>query len=110
MINRHDVMLLVDKSNDIQFILIKRVYQEAWSTLLRSVHSVLNRSPAHLLKEVILVDDASEHEFLKDNLDQYFAKHPKVKILRSPDRIGLIKARLLGHKHATGKVLTFLGI
>ena len=35
-------------------------YNEALSALLRTVHSVLDRTPAHLLHEIILVDDNSE--------------------------------------------------
>ncbi|XP_027488596.1 polypeptide N-acetylgalactosaminyltransferase 6-like, partial [Corapipo altera] len=34
-------------------------HNEAWSTLLRTVYSVLHSAPASLLREVILVDDAS---------------------------------------------------
>ncbi|XP_043397528.1 polypeptide N-acetylgalactosaminyltransferase 11 isoform X3 [Chelonia mydas] len=35
-------------------------YNEAFSALLRTVHSVLDRTPAYLLHEIILVDDNSE--------------------------------------------------
>uniref|UniRef100_H3A7G2 Polypeptide N-acetylgalactosaminyltransferase n=1 Tax=Latimeria chalumnae TaxID=7897 RepID=H3A7G2_LATCH len=81
---------------------------EVWSTLLRSVHSVLNRSPPQLLKEVILVDDFSSKEYLKDNLDKYMSQFPKVLVLHLNERHGLIRARLAGAGIATGDVLTFL--
>ncbi|KAF6027953.1 GALNT1 [Bugula neritina] len=84
-------------------------HNEAWSTLLRTVHSVIFRSPRHLLKEIVLVDDASDQEHLKERLDEYVSKLPvPVNIQRIPVRGGLIRARLKGAKAATGKVLTFL--
>ncbi|VDP67881.1 unnamed protein product [Schistosoma curassoni] len=54
------------------------VYEEHWETLIRTIVSVLNRSPLELIKEVIL------------------------------EREGLIRAKLLGAKLATGDVLIFL--
>lgn len=84
-------------------------FNEHWSTLLRTVYSVLNRSPSELIVEIILVDDASNKPFLKSKLDQYVALYlPKVKIVRLSERSGLILARLAGAKIATGDVFIFL--
>lgn len=77
-------------------------HNEAWSTLLRTVWSVINRSPRPLLKEIILVDDASEREYLGRKLDNYVKTLPvKTFVLRTVKRSGLIRARLLGAKHVT---------
>ncbi|XP_064614633.1 putative polypeptide N-acetylgalactosaminyltransferase 9 [Liolophura sinensis] len=83
-------------------------HNEAWSTLLRTVHSVIDRTPSNLLKEIILVDDFSSEEFLKDKLDEYVASIDKVRIIRAPQRQGLIRARLLGFEAVTAKVAMFL--
>ncbi|KAM3175533.1 hypothetical protein ACTXT7_008313 [Hymenolepis weldensis] len=83
-------------------------HNEAWSVLLRSVHSILDRSKQELVKEIILVDDASTMDHLKKPLEVYMNFLQKVKIIRAEERQGLIRARMLGAKAATGKVLVFL--
>uniref|UniRef100_A0A8C9X1F6 Polypeptide N-acetylgalactosaminyltransferase 10 n=1 Tax=Sander lucioperca TaxID=283035 RepID=A0A8C9X1F6_SANLU len=83
-------------------------HNEGWSSLLRTVHSVLNRSPPQLIAEVILVDDFSDKEHLKASLEEYMMRMPKVRILRTKKREGLIRTRLLGAGSAKGEVITFL--
>ncbi|XP_029588508.1 polypeptide N-acetylgalactosaminyltransferase 12 isoform X2 [Salmo trutta] len=83
-------------------------YNEAWSTLLRTVHSVLETSPDVLLREVVLVDDYSDRAHLKEPLENYISSLKKVHLIRARKREGLVRARLLGASIATGDVLTFL--
>ncbi|EDQ87587.1 uncharacterized protein MONBRDRAFT_37866, partial [Monosiga brevicollis MX1] len=75
-------------------------YNEAFSPLMRSVHSVLNRSPPQLLKEIVLVDDGSDKPWLQDELVDYVALLPKVRLVRQSHRSGLVEARLRGIREA----------
>lgn len=83
-------------------------HNELWSMLLRTVTSVVLRTPAFLLQEVILVDDASTHEYLHKPLEFYIKAMTNVKLIRQAAREGLIRARLAGAAVATGDVLVFL--
>ncbi|XP_064131146.1 polypeptide N-acetylgalactosaminyltransferase 11 isoform X3 [Loxodonta africana] len=85
-------------------------YNEAFSALLRTVHSVTDRTPAHLLHEIILVDDDSDLDDLKGELDEYVQKYlpGKTKVIRNKKREGLIRGRMIGAAQATGEVLVFL--
>ena len=44
-------------------------HNEHWTTLLRTAQSVFNRSPKHLLHEIILVDDYSSKGKLVGRID-----------------------------------------
>ncbi|KAI9552197.1 hypothetical protein GHT06_022534 [Daphnia sinensis] len=84
-------------------------HNEAWSTLLRTVWSIITRSPRELLAEIILVDDASERDYLGKELEEHVANFPvPVHVLRTHKRSGLIRARLIGAKQVKGQVITFL--
>ncbi|KAK3092658.1 hypothetical protein FSP39_005536 [Pinctada imbricata] len=85
-------------------------HNEGWSTLLRTVHSVINMSPPQFLKEVVMVDDFSDKEHLKDKLETYLKKEFKglVKLYRNKERMGLIGTRTRGAELSTGDVIIFL--
>ncbi|XP_059681797.1 polypeptide N-acetylgalactosaminyltransferase 18 isoform X2 [Gavia stellata] len=83
---------------------------EALSVILRSIHSAIDRTPAHLLKEIILVDDNSNNEELKEKLKKYVdevnARKPGfIKVVRHSKQEGLIRSRVSGWRVATAPVV-----
>lgn len=81
-------------------------YNEHFKTLLRTVYSVLNKTPENLLEEIILIDDMSDLKNLHEELEEYIKTKSlrKVKLIKAERREGLIRARLLGARKAKGKV------
>ena len=85
-------------------------HDEHLTTLLRSVHSIVKRTPPELLVEIILVDDFSTKKFLGEELEENIRKNFKaglVKVIRNKAREGLIRTRMAGADIAKGEVIVF---
>ncbi|XP_061534662.1 N-acetylgalactosaminyltransferase 7 isoform X2 [Phycodurus eques] len=85
-------------------------HNEGWSTLMRTIHSVIKRTPRKYLAEIVMIDDFSNKVHLKERLEVYIKQwNGLVKLFRNEKREGLIQARSIGAKKATkGQVLIYL--
>ncbi|XP_037328169.1 N-acetylgalactosaminyltransferase 7 isoform X3 [Pungitius pungitius] len=85
-------------------------HNEGWSTLMRTVHSVIKRTPRRYLAEIVMIDDFSNKEHLKERLEEYIKQwNGLVQLFRNEKREGLIQARSIGANKATkGQVLIYL--
>uniref|UniRef100_A0A7S1FIA9 Ricin B lectin domain-containing protein n=1 Tax=Noctiluca scintillans TaxID=2966 RepID=A0A7S1FIA9_NOCSC len=92
-------------------------HNEAFTTLVRSVHSVLDYTPPELLTEIIVVDDASvslDNNFdeyfvrLQDELTEYLYLLPKVRLIRLRRRRYFSIARMEALWRAQGEAIVFL--
>ncbi|PVD19541.1 hypothetical protein C0Q70_20030 [Pomacea canaliculata] len=87
------------------------VHDEWPSVLQRTLYSVINRSPRHLLMEIILVDDNSTLKGLQQDLDDRIAADfpdGLVHVVRMRQRAGLVRARMAGVRAAKGDVIVIL--
>uniref|UniRef100_A0A8C9RJ91 Polypeptide N-acetylgalactosaminyltransferase n=1 Tax=Scleropages formosus TaxID=113540 RepID=A0A8C9RJ91_SCLFO len=87
---------------------------EALSIIKRAIRSIVDKTPARLLKEIILVDDNSSNEDLKENLDLYIKsiekQNPGLHFtkVRHSQQMGLSQARISGWSAATADVVAIL--
>ncbi|KAI4903878.1 hypothetical protein NFI96_022132 [Prochilodus magdalenae] len=100
--------------SDLPTLSVVLIYlDEALSVIKRAICSVINRTPVHLLKEIILVDDQSTNEDLQGKLNAFINAIHKtrpglVKKVRHAEQMGLTQARLSGWEAATGDVVAIL--
>ncbi|KAL0968523.1 hypothetical protein UPYG_G00267970 [Umbra pygmaea] len=107
----------VDKKypKDLPSIAVVLIYlDEALSIIKRAVRSIIDRTPEHLLKEIILVDDKSSNDDLKGDLDVYVKsieeQNPGLRMVRVKhnESLGLAQARISGWRVATADVVAIL--
>jgi polypeptide N-acetylgalactosaminyltransferase len=107
---RHASCLSLTYSEDLPVASVIMIfYNEPASSLYRSLHSILNRTPPRLLHEIVLVDDFSDADHLQaPQLEDYLRTLPKVKLIRLTRRSGIMAARNHGVKASSGEVLVFM--
>jgi len=84
---------------------------EPFETLIRSIHSVLNRTPPNLLKEIVLVNDASSSSWVEKNeslLEAYLQEIPKVFLVKNAIRQGIMRSRTQGILQTTSDLFVVL--
>ncbi|XP_061767929.1 probable polypeptide N-acetylgalactosaminyltransferase 8 [Nerophis ophidion] len=100
--------------DDLPSLSVVLIYlDEALSIIKRAIRSIIDKTPARLLKEIILVDDHSTNEDLKDKLEAYIKvihedRPGLIKRVQHTEQLGLTQARLSGWKVATGDVVAIL--
>lgn len=86
-------------------------HNEIFSCFKRTLHSLYNRTPHKLIKEIVLVNDASTLDYLykplKDYIKENFMKL-NIRIINLKKRSGLVVAKMAGARNATGDYLFFM--
>ncbi|XP_068595317.1 polypeptide N-acetylgalactosaminyltransferase 18a [Brachionichthys hirsutus] len=102
----------ISYSSDLpQLSIIFIFVNEALSVLLRSIHTAIQRTPSHLLKEIILVDDHSSslelQEHLQSSVEEANSQHGPgfIKVVRHDKQEGLIRSRVSGWRAASAPVV-----
>ncbi|KEP64105.1 UNVERIFIED_CONTAM: glycosyl transferase [Hammondia hammondi] len=88
-------------------------YNEPFSTLMRSVHSVLNGTPPQILEELILVDDGSTLPYIREDGNQQLVEYlkllpAKVRLIRNEVRKGIVGARMKGIRASRAPIFAIL--
>lgn len=74
---------------------------------LKTVKSVFESTPSHVLKEIVVVDDGSEPPLSTTHLTPEVQKRYNTRIMRHKQTVGLIGAKKTGGDAALGDIIVF---
>ncbi|CAL8072159.1 unnamed protein product [Orchesella dallaii] len=83
-------------------------HNEAKSTLLRTLYSILERSDEDLMKEILLVNDFSSEENFDTTWLENVLPNDKIRIINTLQKEGVARARTLGAMNAKSSIIIFL--
>ena len=100
----------IDYSGTPSVTVIIPFHNENFATVMRTVHSVLHRSPPETLREILLIDDGSTEDMtcMKEELEKAVFTLAQVRLIRTVQREGSTVARLLGAAYASSDVISYL--
>ncbi len=76
--------------------------------LKTTLGSVLQYTPTEIIHEILVIDDGSTLEYIKQDSKAFVDKIRKAKILRLPNKVSIGRARMEAVKQATSEILVFL--
>ena len=91
-----------------QVSIVMIFHNDVFSLFKRTLHSLYNRTPHELIKEVILVNDASTLDYLYKPLEDYIKENfPNldIRIINIEKRSGLVHAWHTGFRNATAEYI-----
>ena len=85
-------------------------HNEQLSTLQRTLHSIINRTPKSKLNKIILVDDRSEDRMscLKEELEMSILTLDQVYLIRTVAREGSTRGRIIGVAYAKSNIVSYV--
>lgn len=111
---RDERCLVKEYPKDLPSISVILIYiNEALSIIKRAIRSIITHTPEQLLREIILVDDYSTYNDLRqplyDYINQIHRERPGlIKLVRHKQQMGLSQSRISGWKRATADVVAIL--
>lgn len=80
--------------------------RESYDHIIGTIGSVMAYTPRHLLQEIIFISDGNtDAQAFQKEIE--FADPEKIRVIRLPERTGLIHAKMLGAKEAVGDIIMF---